>query len=460
MSKWLKLSLTCWVFVMALLPLHVVGQENETSDTTVYFIPVEQTVERGLEAFLDRSFNEATEAGADRIVLEINTPGGAVDAAGNIARIINQSDVPVTAFINTDAISAGAFIALNADEIVMAPNGQMGSAGVIDGAGNAADEKAQSYWVSQMRTAAEENGPDGGRDPDIAQAMADSTFPVEGLSEGDQFLTLNASQALENGYAEEIVENRGGLLEYFQEEHDYTSVTEVDTEVSIAEHIARFVTNPIVIPILLSVGSLGLILELYSPGFGIPGIMGISALLLFFFGHMVAGFAGWESLILLVVGGILLGVEAFAPGFGIFGILGAGLVVGGLLMASFSTTVMIFSVAIAVVVTIAAAVVLFVYFGDRGPWKKLVLNEEFSSEKGYVSSETKRELVGKEGRALTKLRPAGTAIFGDERLDVVSEGGYIEQGSLLKIVYTSGSRVVVRALELAESTNEGGGSGE
>ncbi|AIC94057.1 NfeD family protein [Shouchella lehensis] len=443
MNKWLKVAFVSYLLVFLLLPLQMIVKADDTNDARVYVIPVEQTVERGLEAFLERSFKEAAEENADHIILDIHTPGGAVDAAGNIANIMNNTAIPVTAFINSEAISAGAYIALNADQIVMVPNGQMGSAGVIDGSGNAAEEKVQSLWISRMKTAAEENGPDGGRDPAYAEAMSNADFDVEGFPSG--YLTLNAEQALEVGYADAIERNVDGVINFLGYQSDEVNI--VHSEVSIAEQIARFVTNPIVIPILLSIGSLGLIMELYSPGFGVPGFMGISALLLFFFGHMVAGFAGWESLILVVVGIVLLGVEMVAPGFGIFGILGIGLIIGGLFMASFSTTVMVISVAITLVVTIAAAIILFVFFGNRGPWKKLVLQAQTTSEEGYLSTETDQGLIGQTGKALSDLRPAGIALINDRRLDVVSEGSYIGRGSMLKVVYTSGSRVVVREIE-------------
>ncbi|SDC31010.1 NfeD family protein [Shouchella lonarensis] len=445
MSKWLKLTFVTWITAFLLTPFYMLANQSHDGKKQVFVIPVEQTVERGLEAFLARSFKEAEASGADRIILDIHTPGGAVDAAGNIANIINRAQIPVTAFINNEAISAGAYIALNADDIVMAPDGQIGSAGVIDGDGNAAEEKMQSLWISRMMTAAEEYGPDGGRDPAYARAMADRDFNVDGFEPG--FLTLNADQAYEVGYAEAIAANLDEVITYLGYEQDDINI--VHAEVSIAEHLARFVTHPFVIPILLSIGSLGLVMEVYSPGFGIPGIMGISALLLFFYGHMVAGFAGWESLILLGIGAVLLGIEIMVPGFGIFGILGTGFILGGLFMASFSTTVMVFSVAIALVLTIILAVVLFVFFGDRGPWKRLVLQTPAVATSGdeLVQSGAVRHLVGVEGKALTDLRPSGIALIQDERLDVVSEGGYIAKGSQVKVVHASGARIVVRALE-------------
>ncbi|MCE7794205.1 nodulation protein NfeD [Salipaludibacillus sp. CUR1] len=411
----------------------------------VYFIPVEKEVERGLEAFLNRSIQTAEEEGADHIVFEVHTPGGFVDAAGNIASLVRNAETPTTAFIVGDALSAGAYISLNADEIVMAPGTRMGAAAVIDGTGSAADEKAQSAWLASMREAAELND----RDPEFALAMADSRIdlPEYGAGEGE-LLTLTPGQALEAGYAEATAENREELLDYLGMENAEIK----ETEVSFAEQLARFVTHPVVIPILLSIGSLGLVLELYSPGFGIPGIMGASALFLFFFGHLVAGFAGWEAVILFGIGVILILVEIFSPSFGIFGILGIGGVVGSLVLSSYSTVNIMISVTIALIITVIASVIFFKYASYKGPFRRVILSDQTKTELGYVSNENREEIIGQTGEALTVLRPSGTAIINDERLDVVSEGGYIEQGRKVKVISMAGSRIVVR--EISEKNDE------
>lgn len=423
-----------------LIPFQLHAQSETTKQPIVYYIPVEQAVERGLEAFIKRSINEALEEGADHIVLEINTPGGAVDAAGNIAQIIRSTPIPITAYIVNDAISAGAYIALNANQIVMAPSSTIGAAGVIDSAGNAADKKTQSYWLSEMKAAAELNG----RDPLYALAMADASIDLpEYRAPKGEFLTLTEKEALEVGYAEAIAKDREELLQFLGLEN----AIERETEVTFAEKIARFVTHPIVIPILLSIGSLGLVLELYSPGFGVPGIMGISALFLFFFGHLFAGFAGMESIILFIVGIVLILIEIFMPGFGIFGILGIGSIIASMLLASFSITRMIIAILIAVIVTTIGAIMMFKYFGNRGPMKKIVLSSATTTEEGYVANVTRDDLLGKVGMALTPLRPSGTAIIENERLDVVSEGSYIEKDKQIKVVYASGAKIVVREVK-------------
>ncbi|TKD70174.1 NfeD family protein [Pseudalkalibacillus hwajinpoensis] len=426
--------------MLAVLPFLGQYASGEGDGKLVSFIPVEQEVERGLEAFLKRSIQEAEDEGADHIVLEIDTPGGAVNAADNIATIIKSSEVPITAYVADRALSAGAYISLNADQIIMEPGALMGSAAIIDQSGNTAGKKAESFWHAAMKSAAELND----RDPKYALAMADPDvdLPDYNAPKGE-LLTLNAEEAVKVGYAEGIAEDRTEVLSLLNLE----DAEVIDSEVSIAERIARFVTNPIIIPILLSIGSLGLVLELYSPGFGVPGFMGAGALLLFFFGHMIAGFAGWESLLLLLVGVILIVVEIFIPGFGIFGVLGAVGIVASIVLASGqSMQYVLLAVLIAVAVTVGGSYLFIRIFGSKGFFKKIILSDSTKSDKGYVSNTTRNELVGLEGVAVTPLRPSGIADFGDERLDVVTEGGFLSAGTEVKIIKTNGSRVIVRAL--------------
>ena len=407
------------------------------SGDKVYHVPIENEVEKGLLAFLERSFNEATEQNAKAIILDIHTPGGFVDAAVDIGKLMDETDIPIYAFINTKAHSAGAFIALHADEIYMTDGATIGSAAVIDSAGNAADEKANSAWLAQMEAAAEKSG----RDPQYALAMADKTIdlPQYRAPEG-KLLTLSANEAIEVGYAEGLA----NTLEEVVQAVGLQGAQIVDMEVTLAEKIARFITHPVVIPILLSIGSLGLVMELYSPGFGIPGIMGLGSLGLFFFGHMVAGFAGYETLIVFAIGFILVIAEFFVPG-GILGIIGGILMVGSILFAGASFIQMAYSLIIAFIIAIIGMVIFMKFFGKKlHVFNKLVLKDATTTEDGYVSNTNRIELIGKIGEAITPLRPAGTVIIDDERLDVVTEGGYIDAGVKVEVTKVEGSRIVVR----------------
>src|SRR5690625_5193491 len=154
------------------------ADNQDGKDKLVYVIPIEDEVERGLEAFLIRSTEEAMEEGANHIIFKIDTPGGRVDSASQIAKVLQNIDIPTTAFIVNEALSAGSYIALNLDTIYMKPNATMGASGIITSDGTAADEKAQSAWIAAMKSAAESTG----RDPIYAIAMADASVVLPELN--------------------------------------------------------------------------------------------------------------------------------------------------------------------------------------------------------------------------------------------------------------------------------------
>lgn len=403
----------------------------------VYVIPIEREVERGLQSFIERTTKEAEEENADHIIFEINTPGGEVDSAGEIATILQDLDTPTASFIVNRALSAGSYIALNTDTIYMKPHATMGASGVINEDGTAADKKAQSAWLAQIKEAAESKG----RDPEYAAAMADPDIDLpEYNAPKGKFLTLGSSDAVDVDYAEGVVDHRTALLN----ELDLSDADIVENKPTFSEEIARFLTNPVVIPILLSVASLGLVVELYSPGFGVPGSLGILSLLLFFYGHFIAGLAGMEAVLLLIIGIGLIVSEFFVSG-GILGLIGAGAVIGSLFMSGYDVGQMSWSISIAFIIAIAAAFILFKVIGlEKGIFRHIVLRESLSTDLGYVSSDNKDELVGVEGITLTALRPAGTALINDERMDVVSEGGFLEKDTNVKVVQVEGTRIVVR----------------
>lgn len=253
---------------------------------------------------------------------------------------------------------------------------------------------------------------------------------------------MSPEKALDVGYSEGTAESLEDLLKKLHLEDAKVE----HAEVSFAEKVARFLTHPIVIPILLSIGSLGLVVELYSPGFGIPGFMGLSALMLFFYGHLVAGLAGMETLLLFIAGIVLIILELFLPG-GIAGIIGLIAVVASLFLASGSIKVMALSILIATAVSIAASILLTRVLGKRMKFfKKFILTDSTNTESGYVSNVSRHDLVGKIGVTHTPLRPSGTVIIDDERLDVVSEGTFTEKDKKVKVVKVEGSRIVVREI--------------
>ncbi|MCR8850639.1 nodulation protein NfeD [Rossellomorea sp. SC111] len=403
----------------------------------VYVIPIQKEVERGLHAFLERAIKDAEDDNAELIIFDIDTPGGLVDAAGEIGQLLDGIDAKTIAFVDDHALSAGAFISLHADEIYMVPNGQMGAAAVIDQEGNAADKKAQSYWLSAMKSAAESNG----RDPQYALAMADDSLVIEELGiEKGELLTLGSKEAKEIGYSEGTVRNLDELYETIGV--DKSSVKRVDE--TFAEKLARFITNPVVVPILLSLASIGLIVELYSPGFGIAGSVGLISLVLFFYGHLVAGLAGYETIILFIIGIILIVAEFFLPG-GLAGGLGIGAILASIMLAGGDMMQMGISLLIALLIAVATVIIFVKVFGKKMKFfNKIILNDSTSTESGYVSNANRLDLIGMVGVTKTPLRPSGTVIVEEERIDAVTEGGFIKAGEKVKIVKVEGSRIVVR----------------
>lgn len=421
--------------------------ESHANEEVVYVVPVEETVEKGMYAFLSRAVKTAEEEHASAIIFELNTPGGAVDAAGQIGKLLSSTDIKTISFVNKQALSAGAYIALNTDEIYMTPGSTMGSAAIIDQEGNTAGKKAESYWFAAMQSAAKQSG----RDPIYALAMADESvdLPKLGAPKG-KLLTLTADNALEVGYSEGTYAHLDDLIKHlgFQD----ADIRHIDE--SFAEKMARFITNPIVIPILLSIGSLGLVLELYSPGFGIPGIIGLSSLMLFFYGHLVAGLAGYETIILFILGIGLIILEFFIPG-GIIGVLGGAAIITSFFLASDNILHMGISLLIALGISIIVSILMVKVFGRKMKlFKKIILTDSTKTEEGYVSNINRTELIGKEGYAMTALRPAGTVVIGDERIDVVSEGTFIQKLARIKVIKVEGSRIVVRELSSNETQEE------
>lgn len=418
----------------------VIPFKGEAKNEVIYVVPITETVEKGMYAFLNRAVQTAEEENASAIIFEVDTPGGVVDAAGKIGKLLSSTKVKTVAFINKQALSAGAYISLNTDEIYMTPGSTIGSAAIIDGEGNTAGKKAESYWFAAMEEAAKQKG----RNPIYALAMADESIHMpEYNAPRGSLLTLGSEAAYEVGYSKGTVNNLEDLLKKLE----YSGAEIRTLDESFAEKIARFVTHPVIIPILLSIGSLGLVLELYSPGFGVPGFMGLTALLLFFYGHLVAGLAGYETIILFVIGIGLIIAEFFLPG-GIAGILGLAAIIGSLFLASDNIVHMGISILIAISISILASILMIKVFGKKMKiFKKLILTDSTKTEQGYVSNKNRLELIGLDGYALTALRPSGTIVIEDERIDAVSEGAFILKDARVRVVKAEGSRIVVREIQ-------------
>jgi membrane-bound serine protease (ClpP class) len=431
--------------IVAAAVLGTTGAASAQSNPLVYRVPVTGVIEQGLAPFIERSLAEAAEAGARAVVLDVDTPGGRIDAAERIIDAVRDADVPVYAFVNRRAFSAGAMISLAARQIYMLPGSVIGAATPVDGSGTKASEKVVSAMRSEMRALAEERG----LDPRVAEAMVDDQLDVPGVKPAGQLLTLTTSEAASFKYAVPVESFEDVLTEI------EASGVEVHTmSVNWAEQLVRFFTHPAVAPLLLSLGFLGLIIEIKAPGFGLPGLLGLAALAAFFGSHLLLGLAGWEDVLIFGAGVVLLALEVFViPGFGIAGLLGLGAMVGGLfltMLGGYPTAPEIAQVSgvittsLLAVVVVAWALLRRVPRSQRLAERGIFLTSQTSRESGYTTQEQRPELVGAEGVAMTDLRPTGVGRFGDERVDVVSDSGWVTQGTPIKILASEGYRHVVR----------------
>lgn len=435
----------------------VEAQVPEGRAGVVYRIPVEGMIELGLAPFIERGLREAADAGASVVILDIDTPGGRVDAAERIADAVHDSRVPVFAYVNRRAFSAGALISLATDGIYMRSGSVIGAATPVGGDGQMAPEKIVSAMRSTMRALAEARG----LDPAVAEAMVDADIEIPGVIEAGKLLTLTTEEAVELGYAEHV-DTWDGLLA----ELGTAGFRTVTVNVNWAERVVRFLSHPVVAPFLLSLGFLGLLVEIKTPTFGLAGVAGALSLALFFGSHLIIGLAGLEGLILFSLGVTLVVVEIFLlPGFGVFGALGVIAVMVGIFMSLLGgyPTMPDFGRASGILTATLAMVLVSSWFlvrrlpaNRRLTTLGIFLGEATSREEGYTSAVRRDDLIGREGKAITDLRPSGTGLFGDERVDVVSEQEWIEAGSPIRIVASEGYRHVVRLIPVPEGAGSGG----
>jgi len=412
----------------------------------VYRIPVTGTIENGLAPFVARALKEASQAKAAAAILDLDTPGGRVDAAERIVDAVRASPIPVYAFVNPRAFSAGAFIALAASGIYMTPGGVIGAATPVDGSGTKAPEKYVSAMRAEFRALAEANG----LDPRVAEAMVDESIEIPNLKPAGKLLTLSTGEAIQVGFAKAEARDFEAMLAAV----NLSGATVMQISPNWAELVVRFLTNPIVSPLLLSLGMLGLIFEIKAGAFGLGGLVSLSALGLFFGSHLLLGLAGWEEVLLLGVGLIALGVEVFLlPGFGVAGVLGIILIASSMLLAligSAPTGADVLQAAAvlgaALVVTIAVVFGWLRHLPNSTRWSGLLLRHSTQASEGFISAPQRSELIGRAGVALTDLRPSGTAVFDEERLDVVTEGEFVKSGSGVTVLRSDGYRHVVRAI--------------
>jgi membrane-bound serine protease (ClpP class) len=436
--------------------------QAQPAKPSVHVVPIEGTIDLGLAPFVRRAIDEAAAAGAAALVLEVNTFGGRVDAAVQIRDALLDSPVKTIAYVNKRAISAGALISLAAEHIVMAGGATIGAAMPVQGGQPGAtpqpvQEKTVSYVRKEFRATAESRK----RPALIAEAMVDADVAIRGLVDKGKLLTLTTDEALKH----KVADFRADTLEAALERLGLRDAQLRRHGPNWAENVVRFLTHPVVSSLLVSIAMLGILIELRTPGFGVPGAAGIASLGLFLWGHWIAQLAGWEELLLALGGVVLLALELLViPGFGVAGILGILALLAALVMSMLGpgdtaqfVTMTVVRVVLALAGAIVASLVLLRYLPRLPVGRQLVLQTHLDAAQGYASAPVDDQaLLGKRGRASSPLHPAGIAEIEGARVDVVSDGELIEAGALIQVVRVDGNRIVVRRTTPATNSNEEG----
>ncbi len=439
----------------------------------VYHVKINEEINLNLVPFLERIVKEADKKGINAIILEINTFGGRVDAAIQIRDALINAKTLTIAYINERAISAGALISLACKKIVMAPGATIGAATPVTMNPftrqiNTASEKFISYFRNEMKATAERNG----RPVQIAEAMVDPDVEIEGVIKKGKLLTLTTSEAIYNNLADmEISNGLKDILSAFQLKQSII----VNQKMNWAEKSLAILTNALISMLLLTIGIIALLIEFRAPTWGVAGSIGLICLILFFWGHWALHLVGWEEIILIFIGTILLLIEIFfIPGFGVTGISGILVISVALILSLVGNNptlqeilnalshlsiaficVFIFLIIFARSFLKTKAVQRFVLHTQTKSKSNIKLGSGAQGEPSLIKTDQENNtckdykdyFVGKEGMAFTNLRPAGKGIFDKERLNVVTEGDFLEKGTPIRIIRIEGSNIIVQKIK-------------
>lgn len=460
----LKYVFLVWAAVLFCVPAVAGGNDG----TRVFRVEIREEIGPEVWRLVKKSFEKAREENADCILIDMNTYGGMVVYADSLRSLILDCPLPVWVFIDNNAASAGALIAIACDRIYMKEGANIGAATVVSQAGEAMPDKYQSYMRSMIRATAQAQGADTvvrgrdtlvrwRRDPRIAEAMVDPSLKIEGVSDSGKVVTFTPHEAMRYGFCDGIAASEEEVLSREGVE-DYTVFTYSPT---LSDKIIGFLINPVVQGLLIMLIIGGIYFELQTPGIGFPLIASLTGCILYFAPLYIEGIADYGDILLFAAGGVLLLLEFFVlPGFGVAGIAGVVCVIAGMVLAGIDDVSFEFFGDFAglllrslflVVGCSLAALVLSIWGGSRlfasRRWG-FALRAEQRAEEGYVGVDLS---VGKEvestGVACTDLRPSGKVRIGDEVYDAVAvEGKYIVKGRAVKVTGFQAGQLYVREL--------------
>lgn len=442
------------------------GYTQTIKNTKVFVVDIKDEINPKTWRIVEKSLKKADKDSADYIIIDMNTYGGMVIYADSLRTMLLNYPKPVWAFVNNNAASAGALIAIACDKIFMREGANIGAATVVNQTGEAMPDKYQSYMRSMMRSTAEAKGkkrtttPEGDtittwvRDPKIAEAMVDESLRVEGIIDSGQVITFTPGEAMKYGFCDGIASSVPDILKKEGIENYSISVYEP----TYTDYIIGFFMNPIVRGLLIMIIVGGIYFELQTPGIGFPLLAAITACLLYFVPSYIEGLASNWEIILLFTGILLLLIEIFAiPGFGITGSVGIVCIIISLACSTvgfFSlrfieqTLSAIINSLLLVVSTALVALIGSMWLGKRlisSPARPFALHASQLPEEGYVGVDLSlKEQIGKTGFAFSDLRPSGKVIIEDEIYDAVSAlNDYIPAGTpIIVLKYQTGQLYV------------------
>ena len=428
------------------LPDKASADSSVVGRKTVEVVDVDDVIDVGMAHRVQRAISDAKANGASAIVFRINTDGGAIDDAVDISDAISGAGIPTIAYVTSRAWSAGAFIALSCDKIYMQEGSSMGAALPIS-IGPNGETPVDEKFIAAFRSKVEGVAIAHHRDKVIAGAFVDPSIVVPGINHKGQVVSLNPSEAKQHGMADGIV----GSMDEALASAGFAGSHIVVFAPNWGEGIAQFVTDPRVSGLLLTIGFLGILIELQTQHL-IAGVVGFAALALFFGAHIVAGTSNFVILALFALGivGLLFELHVL-PGHGISGIVGSLLILGSIVLA-FGSGVWILG-AETTAISLILAIVIFVFvlrwLPESAFGRRLAFAGTQSPSAGYVAAHELTELVGREGVAESMLRPAGVASVGGVRYQVQTEGDFIPPQTKVVVQRVQGATIVVKRAQNA-----------
>lgn len=463
------------LFLIFFITLLISNASKAQNVPLIYKINLKKEIGSTSWIYVRNGLNEADSLKAACIILHMNTYGGTVLHADSIRTAILNNPIPVYAFIDNNAASAGALIAIACDSIYMRTGANIGAATVVNQTGEAMPDKYQSYMRSTIRATAEAHGADTiytakgdtvikwRRDPKIAEAMVDDRVFIPNVIDSGKVLTFTAHEAVKHGYCEGIAENIDEVIKNKLHIEEYTLK---EYKPTLYDDIKGFLTNPAIQAVLIMLILAGIYLEMQSPGIGFPLVVAVTAAVLYFAPLYIDGVAAHWEIIMFIIGAICLALEIFViPGFGLAGIAGIGLMLTALILAALNNVNFNFEgvntddindSVLTVISGIALGFIAMIYLSNKignkkGLFRKIALHTSQDISSGYIGvPEDMQHLIGKTGTASTILRPAGRVIIDNERYDAVALYGYIESGTPIKVVKYENSQLYVTAVKNEE----------